>query len=486
MQKRKRRPFYFILSSVAVLAVLAGIVFSRFSQPSSATHADSADTQMQQGMQASVIPMRPMYNMAAKMGTNVDTAAAAAAALPCLTSTTQPVCYSPQQIYGAYDVQQLLNSGITGQGKTITIVDAFQDPTVQQDLHLFDQMFGLTDPQLNIIAPNGLTPFNANDPAQTGFAGEIALDVEWAHAIAPAATIDLVLGNVQAETPQGELTALLQATSYAVNQNLGNVISQSFGAGESCLPAASIQTFHQIFQQAQAQQQTVFASAGDDGAAVIQCTNGVATTLAQGVNYPASDPLVTSVGGTTLLASQAGAYISESTWNDAQMGDGATGGGNSIVFAQPTYQQNITGSQTRAVDDISFDGDPLTGVPVVTSSLMPGTTMVIPIGGTSVGSPLAAGMTALFDQAAGKNLGFLNSAFYRISQNATAYAQAFHDVTTGNNTFVFQDANANVVTVTGFAAQAGWDRPTGVGSPVVAQLATLLPQFIQANDGAGL
>ncbi len=520
MKEKKRRPFYFTLSSIAVLAILAGIVFSRFSQPASTTHADSIDTQIQHGLQAaSITPLRPMYNLAVKLSIHANTVSGInpsyginhspivspspivnsspgvspssgvniANVLPCLSSTTLPVCYSPQQIYGAYDVQPLLNNGITGQGETITIIDPFQDPTVRSDLQFFDQLFGLNDPQLNIIAPNGLTPFNANDSLQTSAAGEIALDVEWAHAMAPAATIDLVLANVQSETLQGGLAAALQATSYAVSQNLGSVISQSFGAGETCLPAAVAPVLHRIYQQARAQQQTVIASAGDDGAAVKQCTASPTPTLAKGVEYPASDPLVTGVGGTTLLASRTGAYTGESVWNESAVGHGATGGGDSTLFAQPTYQQNITGSQARAVDDISFDADPLTGVPVVTSSLVPGATVIAPFGGTSLGAPLAAGMTALLDQSAGKRLGFLNSAFYRISQNATAYAQTFHDVTTGNNTFVFQDPNTNnTVTVPGFTAQAGWDRPTGVGTPQVAELATLLPQFIQANDGAGL
>jgi len=436
-----------------------------------------------QGMPTGVMAMRPMPRMGVKIGRGSNQNA-----LACLNSPTPPLCYSPQQIRGAYGIQPLLDNGITGQGRVITIIDAFQAPTVRGDLRLFDRLFGLNDPQLNIIAPFGLTPFNPNDANQTGFAGEIALDVEWAHAAAPDATIDLVLANVQNESIQGQLTALLQATNFAVQRNLGSVISQSFGASESCIGSAFIQRAHQIFQRARAQHQTVFASAGDTGAAAVQCdANGQPVALAQGVNYPASDPLVTSVGGTKLLASRAGVYMNETVWNESERAAGATGGGVSKTFALPAFQQNTVNSQTRAVSDISLDADPLTSVPVVTSSLMPGKTMLIPAGGTSVGSPVAAGMVALFDQAAGgKRLGFLNGAFYRISQNATAYAQAFHDVTVGNNTFVFQDGNNNVVTVQGFATDTGWDPPTGVGTPNAANLARFLPQFIAANDGAGL
>jgi subtilase family serine protease len=513
MRKQRQRPhfLYCMLCAVGVAAVLVGILFAtvlRFphqgANAAGLSHTNGgrgSGWYAQRGMNVGITPMRPMYGMAKRMVTQ-----ATSVELPCLNSTSLPRCYSPQQMRQAYGVQALIDNGITGKGRIITIIDAFQDPTVRQDLHLFDQVFGLSDPTLNIITPFGVNAFNAKDAAQVGFAGEIALDVEWAHAMAPDATIDLVLAHVQSETARGEIDALLQATGYAVNNSLGSVISQSFGVGEGCLTSASLQSFHQIFQQARAQGQTVFASAGDSGAAAVECNaNGVATAVAQGVNYPASDPLVTGVGGTTLLASSTGAYISETAWNESQQGDGATGGGVSKIFTLPAFQQNIVNSQARAVDDIALDADPLTGVPVVTSSFMSGGTMIVPFGGTSIGSPMAAGMTALFDQAAGgKRLGFLNAALYRISQNATAYEQAFHDVTAGSNTFVFKQGTGNKTTITkianqvvtngtgktftiaGFQAGNGWDAPTGLGSVNAAELANLLPQFMQAGDGAGL
>jgi subtilase family serine protease len=337
------------------------------------------------------------------------------------------------------------------------------------------------------MAPFGNKPFNPKDPAQTGFAGETALDVEWAHVMAPDAAIVVIQANPQQETVQGQLTALMQATQFAVQQNIGSVISMSFGTSEQCLGTTFVQQMHAIFQQARAQKQTVLASAGDNGSGVIQCNaNGQVVNLAQGVNYPASDPLVTSVGGTTLMAGATGIYQVETTWNGAQQGHGATGGGSSAVFAQPVFQQNLQGT-TRQVSDLSFDADPLTGVPVVTGSLMPGTTMMIPIGGTSLGAPAIAGMVALFDQAAGGvRLGFLNSSLYRISQDAGAYPQAFHDIQSGNNAFVFQTANGTVANVAGFDATANWDPPTGVGTPNAANLVKILPQFVQPNDGSTL
>ncbi len=501
-KQNQRRLLSWLLSLTAVGVIVAGVLVGTLvlRAHSNGAHADSnLETMTRSEMLASILPMEPMYKMAVNMnqmsqapgstaqqatGVGQPVATPPAAATSCLNSATPPLCYSPQQIYQAYDIQSLLNAGTNGTGKTIAIIDAFQDPTVQPDLNLFDQQFGLPNTTVNVMAPNGLTPFNPNDPAQTGFAGEIGLDVEWAHAIAPGATIDLILGNVQQETLQGEISALLQATQFAVQNKIGDVISQSWGAGESCVGANAIQQAHQIFTQAQAQGQTVFASAGDSGAAVVQCdANGNPVTEAQGVNYPESDPMVTSVGGTTLALNNNN-YGSEVTWNDSAQGDGATGGGFSTIFAQPTYQQGIVQNNMRATADVSFDADPLTGVPVVSSEIMPGQTVLIPIGGTSVGSPVWAGVTALIDQAQGADVGFLNPALYQISQSNT-YGQAFHDITTGNNTFTFQNANGQVQTVNGFPAMTGWDNPTGVGTPDVANLAQVLPQFLQGNNGAG-
>jgi subtilase family serine protease len=476
--RRRRRPFLYVaMCLLGIVFVFSGALLGTMLwHAQQGAHAEAVSKR--NVAQASVLTIRPMYKQAVKMGTNAQ---------GCLHSATPPLCYSPQQMRVAYGVQPLIAQGITGKGRIITIIDAFQDPTIRSDLHLFDTLFGLNDPQLNIIAPFGLTKFNAKDATQTGFAGEIALDVEWAHAMAPGATIDLVLANVKQESLQGELAALFQAAGFAVQNNIGSVISQSFGVSEACVGNDLIQQAHAIFQTARVQKQTIFASAGDSGAAAVRCAaNGQPVALERGVNYPASDPLITSVGGTSLQIANDGTYVGETTWNGSQRGNGATGGGISNLFALPGYQQNIVNAGGRGVADIALDADPLTGVPVVTSSMMPGETMLIPTGGTSVGAPVAAGMTALFDQAVGgKRLGFLNNAFYRMSQGA-AYAQAFHDVKTGNNTFTFKNGNGNRETITGFDAGIGWDSPTGLGSPNAANLAALLPQFIMPGDGVGL
>ncbi len=486
-ERNKRRWLSMLLSLLGVMVILLGMLIGAdvLAARSNGAHAASGPAShalkmTRQEMLASILPLHPVYKMAITMGNN------AAALMSCMQSKTSPLCYSPQQIRQAYAMQPLLNRGITGTNRTITIIDAFQDPAVKTDLHLFDRMFGLPDPQLNILAPFGLTPFNPKDAAQTGFAGEIGLDVEWAHAIAPQATIDLVLANIKQETLQGELGALIQATSFAIHQNLGSVISQSFGVSESCAGATFIQQEHALFQQAARQHQTVFASAGDTGSAVVQCNAaGQPVAVAQGVNYPASDPLVSSVGGTTLLAGSKGQYLGEVAWNESPLGAGATGGGASHVFALPAFQKQSVRGTRRFVSDLALDADPLTGVLVVSSEIMPGKTVLIPVGGTSVGSPVAAGLVALCEQSAGARLGFLNGALYRLSLSKVA-GQVFHDIRLGNNTFVFQNAQGQPVIIPGTSTIKGWDPPTGVGTPQATNLARLLPMFLRANDAAGL
>jgi len=261
----------------------------------------------------------------------------------------------------------------------------------------------------------------------------------------------------------------------------------SFGDSEQCLGADFIKQIHPIFQQARDQKQTVLASAGDIGSADRVCdAKGKVVTVTQGASYPASDPLITAVGGTTLTTGQDGTYQSETTWNDSNQGKGATGGAFSSIFAQPDYQQKDIASKTRGLSDLSFDASPTTGAMVVTGSGQPGKTLLVPVGGTSLGSPAVAGLIALFDQANGKRLGFLNNALYRISDNAPAYASTFHDIQSGDNGVTFLDDNNKLLNVAGFHAGPGWDAPTGVGTPNVSGLLLILPQFIKANDGSSL
>jgi subtilase family serine protease len=190
--------------------------------------------------------------------------------------------------------------------------------------------------------------------------------------------------------------------------------------------------------------------------------------------------LATSVGGTALDADvNTGQYNSETTWNEWNNGAGATGGGFSSVFARPAYQDGIPGiGAFRGVPDVAFVADPLTGVPVVVSVF--GETIIVPIGGTSVGSPAWAGIVALANQAAGERLGFLNGGIYKLLAS-DSYSQGFHDITTGDNTTTIFDNNGKPILVPGYPAGPGWDAVTGAGTPKVSSLVSLLDTFAKGT-----
>lgn len=409
-------------------------------------------------------------------------------------------CYDPYQIRHAYNIDALINAGFDGRGKTIVIVDAYQSPNIVQQLNTFNSFYGLPSlnglggaPNPNLgtftqIAPDGLTPFVPGDPNMTGWAEEISLDVLWSHAIAPGANIVLVLAKSNNDPD------ILSATQYAVDNNLGDVISQSFGENESCVDPTLLAQEHQMFAEATSKNITIFASSADNGAAQQTCDGN---SWVQAVSSPASDPLVTAVGGTELHAARyclashppcsstpaPGTYEGEIVWNESAIGYGASGGGFSVLYDEPSYQQGtIHGGKQLGVPDVSYNAAVLHGV--LTYLNIPG----IPagfylFGGTSAGSPQWAAITAIADEKAGYNLGFINKALYHIGQAQSHYSAAFFDVTTGNNSVVEFDSAGNPVAVQGFNAGPGWDPATGLGSPSADQLVNYLQQFVSPGDG---
>src|SRR5205823_6520060 len=125
----------------------------------------------------------------------------------------------------------------------------------------------------------------------------------------------------------------------------------------------------------------------------------------------------------------------------------------------------------RGIPDVAFVADPLTGVPVVVSVF--GGTLIVPIGGTSVGSPAWAGIVALANQAVGDRVGFLNGSIYKLLASDN-YSRGFNDITTGDNTTTIFDNKGNPVTVPGYPAGPGWDAVTGAGTPKVSSLVAML------------
>lgn len=368
-------------------------------------------------------------------------------------------CYTPALIRKAYNIP----AGLDGSGQTIVIVDAYGNPTVRSDLHTFDQAMGLPDPTLNIFFPTGQPqkPSTAQDKHDVeGWESETDLDVQWAHAIAPKATIDLVI----AASSSGDVLNVAQR--FAVTNHLGGSMSLSFGSPEGMIHGGGnniqLQQADAIYEQAVASNITVFSSSGDSGA-----SQGFPFANA---SFPASDPLVTAVGGTNLFLADDGTYQSEDVWNDSDPAlcpfgctrgiFGATGGAASKIFAAPSYQSALSGQSARTTSDVGYNASVYTAVLVYLGFFGGSANQFYFVGGTSEGAPQWAAIQALANQKAGRQLGFINPTLYAIGANAGKYAIDFHDITVGQNGF----------NGPGFSAKVGYDLPTGLGTPNVANL----------------
>jgi subtilase family serine protease len=388
----------------------------------------------------------------------------------CLAS--RPPCYAPRQLRVAYGIQPLLDRGITGRGQTVVLLEfppasaaaGIQVPAVsdiRQDLARFDSAFGLPIPRLQVVntLAHVASPWLA--------AAEEVGDTEIVHALAPDAAIREILIPSPYTASIGKVSPAV-AAALRLGLAQGGVIELSAGVGEQCFTPAEVAQWHSVLQAAQRDRVTVVISTGDNGAGITPCPGG--TTSVKGVDLPASDPLTLAVGGTSLQASRTtGAYMGETAWNTPSSGAG--GGGFSRLFPRPAYQDGITGiGATRGVPDVAADADHRPGMAIAFSG--GGKDYLFGGGGVSVAAPLWAAVIALADQYAGRHLGFVNPALYRIGRSAS-YHQAFHDVTTGTNT-----VESATQTITGYQAAPGWDPVTGWGSPNAQVLVPLLARYL--------
>jgi hypothetical protein len=332
---------------------------------------------------------------------------------------------TPDQVRHAYGFDRINfgnGTAADGSGQTIAIVDAYDDPNIGKDLHVFDQAFGLPDP------PSFLKASVPGTPADAGWSEEIALDVEWAHAIAPKANLLLV------EAPSSSLADLLRAVDFARQQPGVVAVSMSWGgsefAGETSYDHYFMTPAGHIGGSGLPGGITFVAASGDNGAW-------------NGAEWPAASPNVLAVGGTRLALDGQGNYQSESGWS-------GSGGGFSSFETQPGYQDQVQRSGVRTVPDVAFEADPRSGFAVYdsfTSGNERGGGWLV-VGGTSAGAPQWAGLIALADQ--GRALhgqGSLSNA------QAAIYglpAADFHNVVSGSN---------------GYRAGAGYNLVTGRGSP---------------------
>ncbi len=411
MRNRRVRKIRALLEALEARQLLSSVV-------QTSPMEDSSSTQIQ-----AILQLQPTYQV--WQSNNLS---------PFQTAGAQG--YTPSEIRTAYGMTQVTfgSQAGDGSGQTIAIIDAYNDPTIQADLVGFDAAFGLANPTLKVVAQDGSNNLPSVDPVGPGgdnFEGEEALDVEWAHAMAPGATIMLVEANDA--TP----TNLFAAVNYARQQPGVSVISMSWGGNEF----GSETSYDSYFTTPSGHTGVTFiASTGDSSAPA---------------GYPAYSPNVVAAGGTSLSTDSLGNYLSETGWS-------GSGGGISQVESQPTYQTGIVtqSSSFRTAPDIAFDADPSTGVSVYDSYNNGTTTPWEVIGGTSVAAPAWAGIIAVADQ--GRVLdseGTLDSRSNTLPLLYSAPAADFHDITSGNN---------------GYSAQAGYDLVTGRGSPVANLLVPYL------------
>jgi Fibronectin type III domain len=342
--------------------------------------------------------------------------------------TAGPEGFSPSQIRDAYGLNQVTFGDVTGNGagQTIALIDAYNDPTIQNDLTGFDAEFNLPSTTFSVVNQDGGSSLPSVDPAGPGtdnWEGEEALDVEWAHAMAPGANIILV------EATNDSPSNLFAAADWARDDSAVSVVSMSFGGNET----SSETQYDSIFTTPSGHTGVTFvASSGDSG---------------EPSGYPAYSPSVLGVGGTSLSIDSLGNYESETGWS-------GSGGGISQVEAQPSYQKGVVTQSTefRTAPDVAFDADPDTGVSVYDSYNNGTSTPWEVIGGTSLGAPSWSGIIAVADQGRvidGK--GTLDGSTQTLPLIYAAPASVFHDITAGFN---------------GFSAGVGYDLVTGLGTPV--------------------
>lgn len=388
-----------------------------FSQPLRAQHLITNLPRLTEGGESPVSFMRPHYSIYS--------------VAPDATSGPPTSAFTPSQIRHAYGFDQVANQGA---GQTIGIVDAYDDPNAESDLGVFSAQFGLpacttSNGCFRKVYANGKKPV-----ANANWAVEVSLDVQWAHAIAPKATILLV------EAPTNNLSDLANGATVAV-RNGASTVSMSWTSGEFSSETSMDRNFVSSGV-------TYLAASGDAGT---------------GAAYPAASPDVIGVGGTSLYLNANGSYQSETAWS-------GSGGGLSAFEREPLFQAQFgipnDSRGYRGIPDVSFDGNPGTGYAVYDSVGVSGYSGWFQVGGTSAGTPQWAALFAIANSmraAARKaNLSSANTALYSLA--TTAINADFQAVTQGNN-----GTCGTLCT-----ASAGYDYVTGLGTPRAGALIAAL------------
>jgi len=433
-------------------------------------------------------------------------------------------CFTPQTVRAAYNIEPLYAAGLDGTGQTIAIVDSYGSDTIAHDLHVYNQAFGLPAmcgeegvtcaagmPTFSRLALQG-TPATVAPPStsrgtgqenKAAWALEVSLDVETAHAIAPMANIVLVTTPTAETLGVQGFPQMMAAEDYIVQHHLATVISQSLASAEDAFSSRqSLLKLRYAFVHASQNGVTVLGASGDGGSANIAkppVGHGGSLIPYPTVEWPASDPLVTGIGGTYLCTDPTNteARVADNTVapskcianpGAAEVGWTFSGGGFSHVFTRPAYQDTLPAGSTaigamRGVPDVAFQASAGTGAlvyitlpPAGNGGLFCGATPCstgwYDIGGTSLSTPQWAGLIAIADQLNGGGLGPINTALYKIGADPARYASDFFDVTLGNN--------QSVSSVAGYPATTGWDPITGLGTP---NATNLIPDLVLAVHG---
>ena len=409
---------------------------------------------------------------------------------------------TPKDVATLYDVNSTYSAGFTGTGQSVAI--AGETFIALSDVTNFETATGLATNLPTLV----LEPNTGGSATYEGDEFESDIDVEYATGMAPGANVMLVY------TGDSPYYGVFDAFDYAIEENLAPVVSISYGSCEQLYGSSAANAGNALFEQAASQGQTLIASAGDSGST--ECfgytdSNGdplPASTQEQlAINYPADSPYVTSIGGTQMAAGTFAAgtsqywatagsspvlssllsYVPEVVWNEdsSTYGFAAGGGGASTIFAAPTWQKGVPGipaaNAVRLNPDISFQAsvaspgylacssDPTAFATGQTSSCAVGVydstgKYVTTAGGTSFGAPIFAGLMAVLNQTKhGTGQGLVNATLYGIAANSTAYASAFHDITTGNNdcAMIAADCTAGL---SSYVTTTGYDEATGLGS----------------------
>ena len=379
--------------------------------------------------------------------------------------------WTPSQVQAHYGLTAAYKAGLDGTGQTIVLVEGPTEATqMLADFQTFNKLSGLpnlTGSNLTILYPDG----KPSPLLGYYWQGETDLDLQWAHAIAPKAKIAVLI------MPSEDWAEFEYAIQYAVSNKLGNVISNSYGLSEYESGPVTITGFSQVIKQAAAKGVAVNFSSGDGG------DGGTGAPNVGGASFPADSPYATAIGGTSLEVPSGSGGNAETGWGNNQsllsfaknsVVDppiisgfvGGAGGGESTIFAKPSWQKSVAGTN-RQIPDISAVADPYTGAAFVEGGAIGS------IGGTSLSCPIFSAIWAIADQKAGQSLGQAGPLLAKLSKSGTSITDVIPVSTptnvagvifdSGGTTYYSSDTLMAPLYTTTQYTSAFWEVPTALG-----------------------